>query len=99
MTTQDFIDWALAQQGLNLPFEKLALAALALKANAEGGGQVTLGYLAQSMSCPIGEVVGHLVALARRHLIVFTYRPSASMEDASMDIIEFGLFVGSRPSS
>lgn len=99
MTTQDFLDWAFAQQGLNPPYEKLALIALAMNANAEGGGKVTLGYLAQGMSCPIAEVVGHLAALVRRHLIVFTYRPSGSMDDASGDEIEFGLFVGNGPAS
>jgi hypothetical protein len=99
MTTQDFIDWAFAQQGLKPPYEKLALIALALKANPEGGGKVTLGYLAQGMSCPPAEVVGHLAALVRRRLIVFTYRPSPSLDDASEDEIEFGLFLDNSPAS
>lgn len=99
MTTQDFIDWAFAQQGLKPPYEKLALLALAIKANGEGGGKVTIGYLAQSMSCPDVEVVGHLAALVRRRLIIFTYGPLPSMDDGLGDEIVFDLFAGTGPNS
>ncbi len=98
MTTQDWIDWACAQQGLKPPYEKLALIALALKANADGGGKVTLGYMAQAMSCPLAEVVGHLAAVGRRRLLIFTYRPYPSLDDAPQDEIEFGLFLDSQPA-
>jgi hypothetical protein len=97
MTTQDWLDWAFAKQGLE-PEQKLALISMALKANDTGGGRVTLGYLAQGMSCGLAEVVGHLAVLVRRRLIIFTYRPSPSDDDATNDQIEFGLFISTRPT-
>lgn len=86
-TTQDLVDWALAQDVRTHP--KLVLFVLAFRANPEGGGRITMAQLCADASERPARVAAHLMALAEMGLLMFRL--------VDGDQIEYGLSV--RPVS